>query len=96
MRAFRHLVVAIGISLFAFGGCGKQPAPSSKSSPQTEPSKPLLAPPELTSETEEGFHDLVFYLQEYKRLPDGSQWMPRLRFRSMSHRDWRGTTEARC
>jgi hypothetical protein len=40
---------------------------------QVQPSKPLAAPPEVTSEEEEGFHDLVFYIQEHTRRPDGSQ-----------------------
>jgi len=58
---------------FLFGGCSKQPAPSPQAAGQVQPSKPLAAPPEVTSEEEEGFHDLVFYIQEHKRLPDGSQ-----------------------
>lgn len=37
------------------------------------PEKAGLTPPEVTSEEEGGFHDLVFYIQEHKRLPDGSQ-----------------------
>jgi hypothetical protein len=40
---------------------------------QPRPSKPLAAPQEVTSEAEGGFHDLVFYVQKYKGLPDGSQ-----------------------
>src|SRR5262245_22849754 len=73
MRAFQHLFAAICACLFVFGGCEKQPASPSKSSPQGERAKPLSAPPEVTSESEEGFHDLVFCIQQHKRLPDGSQ-----------------------
>lgn len=29
--------------------------------------------PEITSESEEGFHDLVFAIEDHKKLPDGSQ-----------------------
>jgi hypothetical protein len=71
----RHLLTITGIFFFLFGGwgCRKQPASSPQATVQVQPSKPLAAPPEVTSEEEEGFHDLVFYIQEYKRLPDGSQ-----------------------
>ena len=40
---------------------------------QEAPAKPLSGPPEVTAEEEEGFHDLIFYVQEQKQLPDGSQ-----------------------
>lgn len=63
----------MGILSFLLGGCGKEPAPSPQAGAQVQPAKPLFAPPEVTSEEEEGFHDLVFYLSEHKRLPDGSQ-----------------------
>jgi hypothetical protein len=77
----RYLVAAMGIFSFLFGGCGKQPTPSPQPSAKVQTStakiqspKPLAAPPEITSEEEaEGFHDLVLFIQEYKRLPDGSQ-----------------------
>jgi hypothetical protein len=61
----------MGIFSLLFGGCSKQPAAQVVN--QGPPSKPLAAPPEVTSEEEQGFHDLVFYIQEHKRLPDGSQ-----------------------
>lgn len=65
----------MGIFSFLFGGCGKEPAPPVHPEPQPQPPKPFSAPPEVTSETEEGFHDLVFHLREHKRLPDGTQSM---------------------
>ncbi len=58
---------------FLFGGCGKQPAPSTEITTKVEIPKPLSGPPEVTSEQEEGFHDLIFYIQGHKQLPDGSQ-----------------------
>jgi len=62
----------MGIFSILFGGCGNQSTPSTPAA-QIQPPKPLNAPPEVTSEEEAGFHDLVFYLQEHKLLPDGSQ-----------------------
>ena len=69
----RHLVTAMGIFAFLFGGCSKQSASLPLPAAQNQPSKTLTAPPEITSEEEDGFHDLVFYIEEQKRLPDGSQ-----------------------
>jgi hypothetical protein len=69
----RHLFPIMGIFSFLFEGCSKQPAPSPQPAARVQPSKPLAAPPEVTSEEEKGLHDLVFYVQEHKRLPDGSQ-----------------------
>jgi hypothetical protein len=70
----RHPFVITGIFAFLFGGCGRQPLSSPQARAPVQPSKPLVAPPEITSEEEEGgFHDLVFYIQEHKRQPDGSQ-----------------------
>jgi hypothetical protein len=63
----------MGIFSSLFGGCSKQPAPIPQTMAQAQPTKPLAAPPEVTSEEEEGFHDLIFYIQDFKRLPDGSQ-----------------------
>lgn len=63
----------MGIFSFLFGGCGKQaPAPQGVAA-EAAPSMPLSGPVEVTSQEEEGFHDLVFYIEELKRLPDGSQ-----------------------
>jgi hypothetical protein len=73
MFTTRNLIAVMGIFSFLFGGCGKQPASSPQSTAQVQPAKPLAAPPEVTSEEEEGFHDLVFYIQDFTRLPDGSQ-----------------------
>jgi hypothetical protein len=70
----RYLLAIMGIFAFLFGGCGRQASFSPQTRAPVQPSKPLAAPPEVTSEEEEGgFHDLVFYIQEQKRLPDGSQ-----------------------
>jgi hypothetical protein len=69
----QRLVVAMGLFSFLFGGCSKEPEPTPPTSSQSQPSKPLAGPPEVTSESEEGFHDLVFYVQEHRRAPDGSQ-----------------------
>lgn len=63
----------MGILSILFGGCSKKPAPLPSTAIQAHPSKPLAAPPEVTLETEEGFHDLLFYIQEYRRQSDGSQ-----------------------
>jgi hypothetical protein len=66
----------MGLVSFIFGGCGKSSAPPPQVAAKVQPSGPLVAPPEVTSEEEQGgFHDLVFYIQEQKRLPDGSQSM---------------------
>jgi hypothetical protein len=73
MFTTRNLIAIIGISSFICAGCGKQTAPSAQAPAPVQPLKPLAAPPEVTSEEEEGFHDLIFYLQDFKRLPDGSQ-----------------------
>jgi hypothetical protein len=63
----------MGIFSFLFGRRSKQPAPSLHPGALVQRSKALAAPPEVTSEEEEGFHDLVFYIQQHRRLPDGSQ-----------------------
>lgn len=63
----------MGLFSFLFCGCSKQPAPPPQTSAQSQPSKPLVAPPEIMSESEEGFRDLLFHVQEHKKMPDGSQ-----------------------
>lgn len=73
MASKRALVAAVGIFLFLLAGCTRQSAPAPQLARQTKQSKTLTAPPEVTSEEEEGFHDLVLYTEEHKRLPDGSQ-----------------------
>ena len=55
----RLLLAIMGIFSLMFGGCVGQPQPEKL--------------PEITSESEEGFHDLVFYVREHKKLPDGGQ-----------------------
>jgi hypothetical protein len=74
MISLRALAVTMGILLLLLGGCGRQQqgqTPPSKI--QTQASTRLDKPPEITSESEEGFHDLVFYVQEHKRFADGTQ-----------------------
>jgi hypothetical protein len=63
----------MSIFSFLFGGCSKQSAPTEQIKEQVQASRPLTSPPEVTSEEEEGFHDLVFYAQDLKKFPDGSQ-----------------------
>lgn len=63
----------MGILSFLFGGRAKEPAPSPLAGTKAPPPKPLSAPPEVTSEQEEGFKDLLFYVAEHKRLEDGLQ-----------------------
>lgn len=65
--------VIMGIFSLLFGGCNEQPNPAPKAETQIRQSKPFTAPPEVTSEEEDGFHDLVFYIQDYNRMSDGSQ-----------------------
>jgi len=67
------LLASMGSLAFLLDGCSKQPASPPQGAAQARPSKPLAAPPDVTSEAEEGYHDLVFYVQEHKRLPDGSE-----------------------
>jgi hypothetical protein len=71
MRCARTIVSAI--VPFLFGGCDKHPSASPQAGAQASIARPLSAPPEVTSEAEEGFHDLVFYIHGHRRLPDGSQ-----------------------
>src|SRR5262245_37286307 len=73
MFCSRRILTIMGIFSFLFGSCSKQSPPTPPAATQLQASKSLAAPPEVTSEEEEGFHDLVFYIQEHKRLQDGSQ-----------------------
>src|SRR5205823_14144836 len=67
----RELVGAaiVGALLFV-AGCAPQPASTSQLPKATAP---LGDVPEITSENEEGFVDLVFAIAEHKSLADGSQ-----------------------
>ena len=61
LLSMRAIVVSLVLVLIPFflGGCR-----------QGSTKGPL---PEITSESEEGFHDLVFAIEDHKKLPDGSQ-----------------------
>jgi len=72
-RIVRQALAWICIGIVFTSGCSKQPALSPKGAAQAPSLKPLSAPPEITSETEEGFHDLIFHASSYKRYSDGSQ-----------------------
>jgi hypothetical protein len=70
----RQLAAITGIVSLVFGGCGKQVLPPPpQATAQVRLGKPLVGPPEVTSEEEPGFHDLVLFIQDHKRLQDGSQ-----------------------
>jgi hypothetical protein len=58
MKAFIPSLVIIAV-LFSMSGCHPQSTQNSL--------------PEITSESEEGFHDLVFAIEDHKTSPDGSQ-----------------------
>jgi hypothetical protein len=74
MNKARIALTIMSIFSFLFGGCGKQPK-IQQIQPHAESnlSAQLDKPPEVTSESEEGFHDLVFYVQNYKKLDNGTQ-----------------------
>lgn len=65
-------LVSLAILLsFAFvAGCTRKPTQESLSKVISKFEAPL---PEITSESTEGFHDLVFAIREHKQLPDGRQ-----------------------
>jgi hypothetical protein len=65
----RASLVAMGIisGLLGLLGIGSRPAAAADAKPV------LTYPPEVTSETEEGFHDLLFLIDKHTVLPDGSQ-----------------------
>jgi hypothetical protein len=54
-------------TLLTLLGIGAQPAAAADAKPV------LTSPPEVTSETEEGFHDLLLLIEKHKVLPDGGQ-----------------------
>ena len=74
MTTSQHPLLIIGVLSLLFGDCGKQPEQQHRQTTQRDrPSILLSKPPEVTSESEEGFHDLIFYIQEHKTQPDGTQ-----------------------
>jgi hypothetical protein len=74
MTKARIALAIMSILSLLFGGCGKQSKIQQNQS-QVEPDSltQLDTPPEVTSESEEDFHDLVFYIKDYKKLADGTQ-----------------------
>jgi hypothetical protein len=75
MATARHLLVIMSIFSFLFGGCDSQPQqpPKPEAKRQQRPAIALTRSPEITSASEEGFHDLILYIQEHKRPADGTQ-----------------------
>ncbi len=73
MRNTQRLFAIAGIVSLLVAGCGKGGGVSGDVVSDEKPAKPLTAPPEVTAEEEDGFHDLIFYIQDEKQLPDGSQ-----------------------
>ena len=76
MNNVQTLLIIVSIFSFLSGGCKRQ-TQNQIAQPQSETASAtqLKNPPEITSESEEGFHDLVFYIQDLKKLPDGTQSM---------------------
>jgi hypothetical protein len=78
-RRWQDIIAWIFVSL-ALVGCDRKPSAKSEANSMTGlPSEKL---PEITSEAEEGFVDLVFRLNEHTVLGDGSQ---RLRVAGLHH-----------
>ncbi len=73
MRKTQSFFATAAILSLLLAGCGKGGGVSGDVASDEEPAKPLTAPPEVTAEEQEGFHDLIFYIQGQKQLPDGSQ-----------------------
>jgi hypothetical protein len=66
--------VTMGFLSFLFAGCTKESTHSLQARSELDSSKLLSAPPEVTSEQEdEGFHDLVLYVEKTSRGEDNSQ-----------------------
>src|SRR5438477_187970 len=72
MRGSRFICLAGGLLLVT--ACSKQPPEQAQPQPQPLPMGTAdKALPEITSESEEGFADLVFRLQAHEVRPDGAQ-----------------------
>jgi hypothetical protein len=70
----REGIVFMSIFSFLFAGCKEKPdKKATQLQAGSSPSAHLEKLPEITSESEEGFHDLVFYIQDFKRFEDGTQ-----------------------
>src|SRR5262245_15856985 len=59
-------LLLLGLFVPVFAGCDRPNQGSIQA-------KPLTAAPEVTSESEEGFYDLVFFIAEQKAQADGAQ-----------------------
>lgn len=69
---FQHYMLLGSMFIsFLLSGCQRQPASHHEVAPLTQPVKTPL--PEITSQSEEGFVDLVFGVQDYRINPDSSQ-----------------------
>lgn len=73
MFSSRQFGAIAGLLSLLLGGCGKHVPPASGQARATVQARALTGPPEVTSEEEPGFHDLILFIQEHKALPDGSQ-----------------------
>jgi hypothetical protein len=66
----RTLTAVVAIALVALPTSPRAAGPGTRSA---APPRALKAPPEVTSESEEGFHDLLLYIERHDRLPGGEQ-----------------------
>jgi hypothetical protein len=69
-RLSSHSIILAALLL---GGCTKTPVPTPQASETVEQVVQLEESPEVTSESDEGYYDLLFFVEEHKVLPDGSQ-----------------------
>lgn len=67
----RRWWAVLGSLLLLSAGCSRQPGASQPPAPIT--ATPSARLPEITAESEEGFVDLVFRVQDHRPLADGSQ-----------------------
>lgn len=74
MRTPPYLFLLMGISCFLFGSCDRQPKQEHQQAEnEGDRSVPLDNLPEVTSASEEGYHDLILSIQEHSRQSDGTQ-----------------------
>lgn len=75
MNSIRALAVGTGVFTLLFFGCVKQQGTTPPPKANAQASAALDKPPEIMSESEpnEDLRDLLLYVQEHKRLADGTQ-----------------------